>query len=99
MHPGEILNEEFIKPFGLNASKLAKLLDVPTPRINDILLEKRGITPDTALRLAHYFKTTPEFWMNMQMFYDLRKAEMILASKIKNLPVIKLADAQIEGSV
>lgn len=87
MHPGEILREEFIKPFGLNSRQLALLLGVPAPRINDIVLEKRGITADTALRLAHYFKTTPEFWLNMQIFYELRKAEIESLEKIKKLPV------------
>ncbi|MGI4850580.1 MAG: HigA family addiction module antitoxin [Janthinobacterium lividum] len=73
IHPGEILFEEFIKPLGLNASQLAKLLNVPAPRLNDIVLQKRGIIADTALRLAHYFKISPRFWMNLQTSYKLRK--------------------------
>lgn len=75
IHPGEILREEFMKPLGLSSRKLASLLDVPAPRINDIVLERRGISVETALRLARHFKTTPRFWMNMQSSYELRKAE------------------------
>jgi addiction module HigA family antidote len=87
IHPGEILSEEFIKPLGLNASQLAKLLDVPPPRLNDIVLQKRGITADTALRLAHYFKTSPSFWMNLQASYELRKISDEIRQKIDRLSV------------
>jgi len=75
IHPGEILREEFIKPHGLSPRKLAQELGVPAPRINDIVLECRGITADTALRLAKFFGTTPKFWMNLQVSYELRAAE------------------------
>ena len=75
IHPGEMLQEEFMNPLNLNARQLSKLLGVPPPRINDILLEKRGITADTALRLAHYFGTTARFWMNLQATYELKNAE------------------------
>jgi len=75
IHPGEILREEFVKPMGLSARKLANILEVPAPRINDILLERRGITADTALRLAKFFGTTPKYWMNLQVSYELRVAE------------------------
>lgn len=75
IHPGEILREEFIKPHGLSSRKLAQELGVPAPRINDIVLERRGITADTALRLAKFFDTTPKFWMNLQVSYELRAAE------------------------
>jgi len=75
IHPGEILREEFIKPHGLSSRKLAQELGVPAPRINDIVLERRGITADTALRLAKFFGTTPKFWMNLQVSYELRAAE------------------------
>ena len=75
IHPGEILREEFIKPHGLSSRKLAQGLGVPAPRINDIVLERRGITADTALRLAKFFGTTPKFWMNLQVSYELRAAE------------------------
>ena len=75
IHPGEILREEFIKPHGLSSRKLAQELGVPAPRINDIVLERRGITADTALKLAKFFGTTPKFWMNLQVSYELRAAE------------------------
>jgi len=74
IHPGEVLREEFLEPLGLSAHALAVALRVPAPRINDVARERRGITPDTALRLARYFKTTPQFWMNLQASYDLKIA-------------------------
>lgn len=73
--PGEILAEEFLRPLGLSQNKLARDLDVPVARINDIVHAKRGISADTALRLAAYFKTSPEFWLNLQTRYDLKIAE------------------------
>lgn len=86
IHPGEILREEFMKPLGLSSRKLASLLDVPAPRINDIVLERRGISAETALRLAHYFNTTSKFWMNMQVAYELRKAEKEIKKDLSKLP-------------
>lgn len=73
-HPGEILREEFMAPLNLSANALARALSVDAPRINDIVRERRGVSPDTALRLARYFGTTPEFWMNLQSRYDLSVA-------------------------
>ncbi len=72
IHPGEILREEFLAPLGMTAHALALELKVPAPRINDIVRERRAITPDTALRLARYFGTTAQFWMNLQTSYDLK---------------------------
>jgi len=74
LHPGEMLREEFLKPLGLSANALAIALRVPVTRISEIVRERRGITPDTALRLARYFNMTPEFWMRLQMDYDLESA-------------------------
>ncbi len=71
IHPGEILREEFIVPLGLNPNRLALHLRVPPPTIYEIVNEERGISPEMALRLARYFGTTPEFWMNLQAHYDL----------------------------
>lgn len=85
IHPGEILHEEFMKPFNLNSNQLAHLLDVPSPRINDIILQKRGISADTALRLSHYFGTTEKFWMNLQNSYEIRKVSKEVRKKIENL--------------
>lgn len=75
VHPGEILGEDFMKPHKLSMNKLALNLRVPVTRIADIVAERRGITPDTALRLGRYFKTTPQFWLNLQTKYDLEIAE------------------------
>ncbi|MFQ5723657.1 MAG: HigA family addiction module antitoxin [Terriglobia bacterium] len=75
IHPGEILREEFMVPLRLSMNKLALDLRVPVTRISEIVHGRRAITPDTALRLARYFRTTPRFWMNLQTHYDLEKAE------------------------
>ncbi len=82
IHPGEILREEFLVPLGMAAHALALELKVPAPRINDIVRERRAITPDTALRLARYFGTTPQFWMNLQASYDLKITERAKGSAI-----------------
>lgn len=71
VHPGEILREEFMAPMGITAYRLAKDLHVPLPRINDVVREKRNLTADTALRLARYFGSSAEFWMNLQSNYEL----------------------------
>jgi len=81
--PGEILLEEFMNPLGISQNKLARDLDVPVGRISDIVLGKRAITPDTALRLAVYFKMTPEFWINLQSRFDLKIAKENLLPKIE----------------
>ena len=70
-HPGEILLEEFLQPYGMSQTELAKRIQVSYPRVNEIVLGKRGITPDTACRLAKLFGTTPDFWLNMQQDWDL----------------------------
>jgi addiction module HigA family antidote len=82
VHPGEILREEFMKPLGLSMNKLALDLRVPVTRIAEIVHQRRAITTDTALRLGRYFKTTPVFWMNLQVRYDLEVAEDEQAEKI-----------------
>ncbi len=76
VHPGEILREDFLKPMGLSANALAKHLHVPASRINDIVLERRGITADTALRLARGFGGDAQSWLNLQTAFDLRTAEL-----------------------
>ena len=75
IHPGEILEEEYLKPLGMSAHALAIALRVPASRINDIVRRRRGISVDTALRLARFFGTTPQFWLNLQMSYDLKMAQ------------------------
>ena len=74
IHPGEILREEFLLPMNLSAHALAIALRLPAPRINDIAREKRGVSADTALRLARYFGTSAEFWLGLQADYDLKMA-------------------------
>jgi len=71
IHPGEFLREEYLVPLGMSAGALAKALHLPRTRIERIVKEEVGVTPDTALRLARYFKTTAEFWMNFQIAYEL----------------------------
>lgn len=83
IHPGEILREEFMEPHGLSANALAIALRVPASRINDISLERRAISPDTALRLARYFNTSAEFWTNLQAAFDLKMASSTLGKKIE----------------
>ena len=75
MHPGAILRSQFMDKHGLSASGLAIRLHVPAPRVNDIVRERRGISPDSALRLARFFGTSPQYWMDLQTAYDLRVAE------------------------
>jgi antitoxin HigA-1 len=82
-HPGEMLREEYVKPYGLSMNRLAMDLRVPTSGIAEIVGERRGITPDTALRLARYFNTSPLFWMNLQVRYDLDVAEERQLADIK----------------
>lgn len=83
IHPGEILLEEFMNPLGLSMNKLALDLRVPPTRISEIVHGHRAITPDTAFRLARYFRTTPRFWMNLQTNYDLEKTEEELKERIE----------------
>ncbi len=82
-HPGEILLEEFMEPLGLSQNALARALGIDPGRINEIVRGKRSISADTALRLARYFGTTPELWMNLQSRYDLAIAREIKASEIE----------------
>ncbi len=83
IHPGEILLEEFLKPMGLSQNQMANDIGVPPRRINEIIQGKRRITADTALRLAHYFKMSPQFWLGLQMDYDLDIEEDRLAARLK----------------
>ena len=83
IHPGEQLREEFMKPLRLTAYRLAKGLNVPITRIQAIISERRAITGDTALRLARYFGTTPEFWLNMQRDFELEQAAETLGERLE----------------
>lgn len=84
IHPGEILREEFMRPLGLSQNALARALRVPPRRVNEIVLEKRAITADTALRLARYFGTSAEMWTGLQADYDLRLARYKTAHEIEH---------------
>ena len=83
VHPGEVLREDFLQPAGLTANALAKRLRVPAPRINDVVRERRGVSADTAMRLARYFGGDARSWLNLQAIYDLRLAEIANARKIE----------------
>lgn len=92
IHPGEILREEFMKPLGLSSNALARRLGVTTARVNEIANERRGITADTALRLARCFSTTPEFWMNLQQRYELEAARREVGLAVeRDVEVLDLA--------
>jgi len=83
IHPGEILREEYLAPLDMSASALARELRVPAPRINDIVREKRGVTPDTALRLARYFGGDAQSWLNLQTAYEVKLASADLQSELE----------------
>ena len=89
IHPGEILREEFILLMGLSQNKLARSINVPPRRINEIVLEKRSITADTALRLAKFFGTSPDFWMNLQQEYDLEEKQNHLKKELNKIHSFK----------
>ena len=74
-HPGETIKEEYLTPLGMSVNALARELGIGAARLNEVVLGRRGVSADTALRLARYFGTTPEFWLNLQGFYDLRMAQ------------------------
>ncbi len=83
IHPGEVLQEEFLKPMGLSQNRLALDLGVPARRINEIVQGKRSVTADTALRLSRYFGTSPQFWMGLQTDYDLDMANDRLGKRLE----------------
>jgi len=92
-HPGVMLREEFLDPLGITQRELADSILVPYQRVNEIINKKRGITPDTALRLAKYFGNTPGFWMNLQLRFDLYQAQKDDKGEIKKIRSLKLDQA------
>lgn len=86
-HPGEILEQEFLVPYELSARALANEIGVPPNRITELIRERRGVTADTALRLSKYFKTTPEFWTNLQSAHDLSKA--LAETDYSDVPILE----------
>ncbi|WNZ22506.1 HigA family addiction module antidote protein [Leptolyngbya sp. NK1-12] len=87
-HPGEMLLEEFLKPMGITQRQLAEAIHVPYQRINEIINGRRGITPSTALRLARYFKMSPDFWLNNQQGWDLYHAQLAEAEALERIQPI-----------
>ena|SRR5438445_8991999 len=85
VHPGEVLVEEFLKPMSLSQNRLALAIGVPARRINEIALRKRSISADTALRLSRYFGNSAQFWLGLQMDYDLDTAEAILGERLDRI--------------
>ncbi len=88
IHPGEVLNEEFLGPMNISQYRLAKDIGVPARRINEIVHGKRGITADTSLRLARYFDMSPEFWMNLQAHYDLSVSRAQLGKRLEKEVIV-----------
>jgi addiction module HigA family antidote len=91
IHPGEHLAEE-LETLHMSAAELARKMDVPTNRVTQILNGERSITGDTALRLAHFFGTSPQFWLNLQTLYELRVAQQKAGKSIKGLPTLKQSE-------
>jgi addiction module HigA family antidote len=83
VHPGEVLREDYLKPLDMSVNALAKKLGIPTSRVNDVVLERRGVTPDTAMRLARFFGGDARSWLNLQTAHDLRVAEIEKAKEIE----------------
>ena len=83
VHPGEVLREEYLRPLDMSVNALAKRLGVPTSRLNDIVLERRGVSPDTAMRLARFFGGDARSWLNLQTAHDLRLTEIAKAKEIE----------------
>ena len=91
IHPGEIIKEEYLKPLDMSVNALAVALRVPAPRIYDVVKQKRGVSIDTALRLAKYFNTTAQFWMNLQVSYDLKIARQNMEKIEKEIIPLQIA--------
>ncbi|OGQ93098.1 MAG: addiction module antidote protein, HigA family [Deltaproteobacteria bacterium RIFOXYA12_FULL_61_11] len=98
LHPGEVLAKEFLEPMGLTQTRLAMDLHVPPRRINEIVLGKRRITADTALRLARYFDVSPQFWLGLQLDYDLEVEEDRSSDRIEREVLVNRAFEEISGT-
>lgn len=97
VHPGEILTED-LAALGMSAAELSRQIRVPTNRITAILKGQRAVTGDTALRLGHFFGTSPEFWLNLQKLYELRQAKARAGSEVKRLPRLAASRRRVRGS-
>lgn len=89
IHPGEILSEEFLKPMGISAYKLAKDIAIPQTRISEITKGRRRITADTALRFSKYFGTTPKFWLGLQDDFDLEEEQHVIFHELSNIKMLQ----------
>jgi len=94
VHPGEVLREEFLRPTGLSPYALAKRLHVPPPRINDIVLERRGITVDTAMRLSRFFRTSEQFWLNLQNSYEVARLRAQNSEDLERIKPLETATSK-----
>jgi addiction module HigA family antidote len=94
IHPWEILREEFLKPLGLSAYELAKRLHVPAPRINDIVLERRGISADTAVGLSRFLRTTEQFWLNLQGAYEISRVKAQRGAELERIEPLASSEAR-----
>lgn len=94
-HPGEMLLEEFLKPLGLTQKDLADAIHVPYQRVNEIINGRRGVTPSTALRLAKFFGNTPDFWMSLQLRYELYEAKQAERDEINRIQSLKIENASV----
>ena len=97
-HPGEMLLEDFLKPMGLTQRDLANSINVPYQRVNEIINGKRGITPSTALRLSKYFKISADFWMNIQLRWDLYFAKKAESNELKNIKPIEISPLSVKNA-
>ncbi len=95
VHPGEILREEFLKPLKLSAYALAKGIRVPAPRVNDIVLERRGITADTAVRLAKFFGTSEQFWLSLQAAYEVSQIKAAQREELRRIKPLTAVHAEV----
>ena len=95
IHPGEVLNEEFLKPLEITAYKLSKDLNIPQTRISEILKGRRRITADTALRLSKYFGTSPKFWLGLQDDFDIEEEQSRITKELKAIETLKIDLAEI----
>jgi len=94
-HPGEMLLEEFLNPMGMTQRELAEKIHVPYQRVNEIINKRRGITPSTALRLAKLFRVSEDFWMNLQLRWDLYRAKLNESRELKEIRPLKLKQAAV----
>src|SRR5438445_3396883 len=97
IHPGEILKEEFLKPMQMSVYRLAQEIRVPAPRVNDIVLRKRGITADTAVRLARFFGNSEQFWLGLQAAYEVSQIKTVQRQELEQIKPLRDVHAEVAG--